>query len=374
MNLRTRTISRIMCLLFLLALAAQVPLASATVTNYVGSCASGSYATISAALATTPAPNFVYVCPGNYAEQVVITKPVTLEGIYTSNAGQAFINIPSGGLSSDNPCSPVGAAQVCVSSSGTVNITNLSVDGTGATAPVGIAYINSSGTMNHLEVRFQQGDGLGIGIYVYGKGTVTVENSNVHSFDFTGILAGGNSDQNVKIEKNTVEGEPDSETAIEASFTNSTTITGNVINGPSAPAGCDPSHGYYCAGMVVIPANKGSVSNNTIAGVGGGYAGIHLLGLGDYPTTMSVTSNAIFDIAGDGIQLDTSEAALPPMIIKDNFITQTQNGINFTCNLDNNVSSNIITAVSGYGLANLTSGETSTNTYYNVPTLDSTCP
>src|SRR5271163_3321403 len=125
MNLRTRTISRIMCLLFLSALAAQVPLASATVTNYVGSCASGSYATITAALATTPAPNFVYVCPGTYPEQVVITKPVTLEGIYTSNAGQAFITVPSGGLTGDNPCYPeLGYVQVCVSSTGRVNITN----------------------------------------------------------------------------------------------------------------------------------------------------------------------------------------------------------------------------------------------------------
>ena len=79
-----------MSLLFLFALAAQVPL-SAQVTNYVGSCASGGYATISAALATSPAPNFVYVCPGTYPEQVVITTPVTLQGIFGDNAGQAII-------------------------------------------------------------------------------------------------------------------------------------------------------------------------------------------------------------------------------------------------------------------------------------------
>ncbi len=376
MNGGTRTISCIKSLLFLLALAAQVPLASATVTNYVGHCVSGSYATISAALATTPAPNYVYVCPGTYAEQVVITKPVTLEGIYTSNAGQAFITVPSGGLTGDNPCYPeLGYVQVCVSSTGTVNITNITVDGAGAsTEPVGIAYYNSSGTMNHIETRFQEGDGLGVGIYVFqAPSTVTVENSNLHSFDFTGILT--SADTEVKIEGNALAPDSNAEAAIGAFSANSMTISGNVINGPSAPAGCDPTHGYFCAGIIVAPASAGSVTNNTVAGVGGGYSGILILGQGDYPTTMSVTSNAIFNIAGgDGIQLNTFVAPLPPLTIKDNTITQARNGVNFECNLNNNVSSNLITAVGGYGVANVASGEDSPNTYYNVPTLYSTCP
>jgi len=376
MNRETRPILRIKYLLFLLALVAQVSLASATVTNYVGSCVSGSYPTISAALATTPAPNFVYVCPGTYPEQVVISNPVTLEGIYTSNAGQAFITLPSGGLGTDNPCYPqAGIAQVCVSSSGTVNITNITVDGAGATAgPVGIAYYNSSGTMNHVETRFQEGEGTGIAIDINGPGTVTLENSNLHSFDFSGVFAGGNTDQTLKIEGNTIAPDTGAQTAIFASFTNSATITGNVINGPAAPVGCDPSLGYYCAGIVAIPGNAGSVSDNTVAGVGGGYAGILLLGLGDYPSTLSVTSNAIFNIAGDGIQLNISEGALPPLTIKNNIVTQAQNGINFECELDNNVNSNTITAISSYGVANVASGENSPNTYYNVPTLYSTCP
>ena len=377
MNGETRTILRIKCLLFLLALAAQVPLASATVTNYVGSCASGSYATISAALATTPAPNFVYVCPGTYPEQIVISKPVTLEGIYTSNAGQAFITVPSGGLTGSNPCYPeLGYVQVCVSSKGAVNITNITVDGYGQTTePTGIAYYNGSGgTMNHIETRFQEGDGLGVGIYVFGSsGTVTVENSNLHNFNFTGILTSASS--TVKIEGNTLAPDSNAEAAIGAFNGASTTISGNVINGPSAPAGCDPTYGYFCAGILASPASAGSITNNTVAGVGGGYPGILILGEGDYPTTMSVTSNAIFNIAGgDGIQLNTFEAAVPPLTIKDNVITQAQNGVNFECTLDNNVSSNTITAMSSYGVANVASGEDSPNTYYNVPTLYSTCP
>ena len=200
MNRGTRTMSGIKALLLLSAalLAVGVPHASATVTYYVGSCVSGSYSTISAALAATPAPNFVYVCPGTYPEQVVITKPVTLEGIYTSNAGQAFITAPAGGLGTDNPCYPeLGTAQVCVSSTGTVNLTNLTVDGSGLPGsslnpPVGIAYNNTPGTLNHIETRFQEGYGLGMGIEIFeGTNTVTVENSNLHNFDFTGISVSG---------------------------------------------------------------------------------------------------------------------------------------------------------------------------------------
>lgn len=380
MNRETRTVSRIKCLVFLLVLAVQLPLASAKVTNYVGGCAGNpNFATISAALATTPAPNVVEVCPGTYPEQVVITKPVTLEGIYTSNAGQAFITIPSGGLGTGNPCYPeMGLAQVCVNSKGTVNITNITVDGNGETAaavgPIGIAYNNSSGTINHVEARFQQNIGLGIGIYVSGEGTVTVENSNVHDFDFYGITAGANTDQNVKIEGNTLAPDSDAQVAIGVFTANSTTISGNVINGQSAPAGCNESLGYFCGGIVVVPALAGSVTNNTVAGVGGGYAGILILGEGDYPTTMSVTSNTIFYISGgDGIQLNTFVLPLPLLTIKDNVIMQSGNGINFQCNLNNNVSSNTMNAIHSYGLANVASGQSSANSYYNVPTLSNAC-
>jgi hypothetical protein len=364
-----------MSLLFLSVLAAQVSIASAKVINHVGGCGgSPNFATISAALATTPAPSVVEVCPGTYSEQIVISKPVTLEGIYTSNAGQVFITVPSGGLTESNPCSELGYVQVCVSSTGTVDITNITVDGTGQSdEPVGIAYFDSSGTMDHIEARFQEGDGLGVGIYVYqSPGTVTVENSNVHDFDFTGILAAANT--TVNIEGNALAPASNAEAAIGAFTADSTTVSGNVVNGPSAPAGCDQTNGYFCAGIIVVPALSGSVTKNTVAGVGGTYPGILLLGQGDYSTTMSVTSNTVFYIAGgDGIQLNTFVAKLPALTIKDNIVSQSGNGINFECTLDNNVSSNTITAIHSYGLANVATGQDTSDTYYNVPTLSSAC-
>ena len=64
-----------------LAFGTQPPNA-ASLTYIVGTCKSGTrFSTIQAALDASPAPNTVEVCPGQYGEQITITKPVTLEGI-----------------------------------------------------------------------------------------------------------------------------------------------------------------------------------------------------------------------------------------------------------------------------------------------------
>ncbi len=49
-------------------------------------------------LAAVPSGSMVEVCPGTYPEQVVISKPLTLEGITIGNADQAVITVPNIGL------------------------------------------------------------------------------------------------------------------------------------------------------------------------------------------------------------------------------------------------------------------------------------
>jgi pectin methylesterase-like acyl-CoA thioesterase len=68
---------------------------AASVTYIVGTCVSGThFSTIQSALDASPAPNTVEVCPGQYAEQVTITKPVTIEGIAAGNKARAQIILP----------------------------------------------------------------------------------------------------------------------------------------------------------------------------------------------------------------------------------------------------------------------------------------
>jgi Right handed beta helix region len=187
-----------------------------------------SYSTISLAVSSVPAGSLIYICPGTYAEQVVITKKLTLEGVAANGA------IAGNAVGSNNPVivSPVGgvlvnsndlypgsqptAAQIFVQTPsnalGTpivVNISNITVDGSNnqlsdcSTDLVGIYYQNANGTVNHVTTRYQElapdlfgcQDGLAIyvqsGYSTIGTATVTIENSSVHDYDKNGITADG---------------------------------------------------------------------------------------------------------------------------------------------------------------------------------------
>jgi hypothetical protein len=364
-------------LLSLTLLAMRLPLAA--VTYYVGSCRIGSFATITEALAATPAPEVVKVCPGTYAEQIVITNPVTLEGIASGDAGEVSITVPSGGLSPIN--SGTIAVQVAVLNvTGQVNISNIGVSAAGfgfdpAEFPdlglvVGVYYENSSGTLNHIETRFQQGNGIGVGVRVNvsvdSPQTVTIENSNLHSFDNSGISTVDSSPSSheltLNIEGNTVAADPGIGAGINTLGGASVTLTGNTVTGPGAPTKGSCAAGS-CNGLSISLPAAGSISKNSISG--SGLVGILLSG-GAGASTLSVTSNTIFDISGDAIQIFA-----PTGVIGSNTIMQSQNGIDFECTVDNNVKSNTIEAIHSVGLINVPAGVTSTNTYYNVPTITS---
>ena len=175
------------------------PYAWATTPNtvVVGTCRPKmpNYATISAAVALG---GTVMVCPGSYAEQIVISTPLTLEGISNGNADLAVITVPSGGLSTSftNIFGGAIVAQVLVTT-GPVNISNITVDGTGNGVSgqdlAGVAYESgSSGTVNEVTVRNEIEGGSGNGIWAENGNTtndsVTIENSSVHDFDETGIV------------------------------------------------------------------------------------------------------------------------------------------------------------------------------------------
>jgi hypothetical protein len=102
-------------------------------TFYVGTCKIGAFGTIQAAVssASVPAGSTIDVCPGNYPEQVVISKMLTIQGIFSNNSTQAVIAMPTAGLTTTSSLSTGGtvAAQVEVTTA-RVNITNITVDGT----------------------------------------------------------------------------------------------------------------------------------------------------------------------------------------------------------------------------------------------------
>jgi hypothetical protein len=216
---------RLVLLMTVILSSINLPAFSSTV--QVGNCATlASYPTISQAVSSVPAGSTIKICPGTYAEQVVIKKNLNLVGISANGLSGASANgennptivSPAGGVvvnSADLYNSFPTAAQIVVltpstaSAAITVNISNITVDGSNnqlsgcGTNLVGIYYQNASGTINHVVTRFQELDqadfGCQDGLAIYAQAgygsvltpTVTIENSSVHDYDKNGITVDG---------------------------------------------------------------------------------------------------------------------------------------------------------------------------------------
>src|ERR1700722_8323890 len=59
---------------------------AAASTYYVGTCKSGSFSTISAAVTAAPSGSTIMICAGQYTEQLIISKDLTLKGLNSSTA------------------------------------------------------------------------------------------------------------------------------------------------------------------------------------------------------------------------------------------------------------------------------------------------
>lgn len=193
----------------------------------VGNCKSlASYPTISQAVTSVPANSTIFICPGTYAEQVLINKNLTLTGVSslgTSGASAAgadnpVIVSPVNGVTANvsdlapgaDPIyyqiavvSPVPATPI------KVNLSFIAVDGSNNQISgcgmdlVGIYYQNAGGTINQVVTRNQElapdlfGCQSGLAIFTesgYGSGgtsVVTIENSSVHDYDKNGITVDG---------------------------------------------------------------------------------------------------------------------------------------------------------------------------------------
>jgi hypothetical protein len=202
-----------LALLVLVALSGRAFAASNTA---VGLCSAAGihYTTIQAAVNAVElltAPRTVRVCPGTYTEQVSITLGLILEGVASGTTDAAVVLPPSpGGLvqnGSDIFGNPVAAQIFVASTSGSVTVSHLTVDGTGnllsgcgAPDMMGIYYQNTAGTITDNAVRNQlmdpadQGCQLGLAINVEsdtGAPAVTISNNSVRNYDKNGITADG---------------------------------------------------------------------------------------------------------------------------------------------------------------------------------------
>ena len=260
-----------------------------------------SYKTIQAAVDAAQAGATVYVCPGLYPEQVTIDKNLNLTGIASGTADAAVITTPSGGMilsaSDPSPASlnPSIAAQVFIQGPATVNLTNLTVDGnnnglSGCNGPtlVGIYAVNSTGTLNGLNLRNQALDpadaacNSGLGVYLEGNTgkTVTVKNSTVTNYQKNGITANGYGDGTagpvITLTGNTVVGQgPTAGTAengIQVGFgatgkLSSNLVLDNVYQGTSSSTLAGTGILIYASKAVVVSNARVSTTQFAVAAV-----------------------------------------------------------------------------------------------------------
>lgn len=344
-------------------------LSASTLTYAVGNCRPSvpSFTTIEAALAAVPSANVIEVCPGTYDEQLEITYAVTLEGVSNGTSARVIIIPPRHGLGI-NATDDLGealAVQLWVNNaSGPVNISNLTVDGSGNEAPggtlvVGLFYQNSSGTVNRVATRNQSGFGvLGIGIYANGGSSnpqVTIENNSVHDYNYVGIQAETNSatpELTAVIKGNEITtSSPNGLAGIELLGGSAFAVASNLILNP----------GEF--GIEAARHSSGSISANIVTNAPPPNSGGGIVAEAD---DVSVTSNKIFGSQTGILVLASSVAAI------QNTITDSLVGIDLFCSANAKVHSNIFTDV-GTALHFVPSATATPNTYFNVDTIRTGC-
>ena len=193
------------------------PAPSTPSTVYAGTCGTPNQPTIQQAVNAVAVGGTVKVCPGTYPEQVTITRNLTLTGVASGNADAAVVTSPIAGVvvnSADTYNAFPVASQIFVQNARNVNISDITVDGSGnqiaGCSPDlrGIYYQNASGTISNVATRnqvlpspgligCQSGQGIFVQSSYSGAGyasaaaNVAIYNSSVHNFQKNGVTIDG---------------------------------------------------------------------------------------------------------------------------------------------------------------------------------------
>ena len=331
--------------------------------SVVGTCVQGTqYPTIQAAVNAAPSGSTIKVCPGGYPEQVVIEKPLTLEGITSAGAEGAWVLPPTTGWAATDPTSS-NTAQLLVKNTTGVTISNLIVDAANNAAQcraglTGVLFHNASGTANKLAIRNQltiesaiQCNGYGLVAEVDNQQaqTVAVQNSDFRNNGYWSLVAAGTGmtmnalnnfvtgGDNSQIggagivyyvgatgtaQGNTVTNEIDTYGSVGPAMTNSTgiavncasaTVQSNVITNTQLGiyVGCFVQG--HSSGISTVTQNK--ILYTKIAD------GIYVSAPGN-----SITKNTVVASASSGIHLDTALGGINNTV-SGNTVTETCIGI-----------------------------------------------
>jgi len=299
------------------------PFAASDVT--VGTCAGPlTFTSIQAAVTAAPSGSTVRICPGTYAEQVVVTKPLTLRGLRAGGSSGAVI-VPPSSLAAVIRLLTTDCVvyQILAQGAQNVNLQNLSVDWLNHDLPtatttgscsspddvMGILYQNASGMVSNVVTRNQQlpavpGNQAGEGIFVEssgGKSQITVQNSAVHDFQKNGITTNGVG-ISVQIQNNSVRGSgpnPDiAQNGIQLGYGATGEVESNALS-DFVYSG----EGFVATGILVVGSRGADLEENIVGNTQGGIATVSIPG-SDADKT-SIHDNWIFGTVSttDGIDV-----------------------------------------------------------------------
>jgi hypothetical protein len=309
-------------------------------------CPDAQYSSINEAVEAAAAGDVIAICPGVYAEQILISKPLTIRGISVEGVSRVLLQpnpmVPIGGL-------PFAAVIAVVNTSG-VSIQNVALDASNNSVNgcdiglSGIHFYNASGDVDHTNISGAQlkdptscqtlvsyplrlGGGIGVLADTDGFETgpfrVVVQRSTIQGFSASGIIATGNG-VTVASSQNSISGVGPSlgvkQFAVVVANGAVGNIVGNMINEGSCGAlsipdcvnlrsegvlfravgdGSTIDSNYITnaqAGIFINGANQVRVTNNIIRNIDALH-GIYIQGTAAGGFTNSVISgNMIYDV------------------------------------------------------------------------------
>jgi len=255
----------------------------------VGNCKNGytGYGTIQEAVNAASAGATILVCPGNYPEQVMINKSLTLRGLKAQYSSGAVISAPPGGVVANATSLVTGnpiAAQVLVQNASDVDMSNLTVDGSSngisSCTPIliGIFYQNASGAiahvaaLNHALVSSQSGCQSGLAIFAQsgngGSSDLRIEGTVVQGYQKNGIT-GNESGTSVTILDNSVTGQGPTNGAAENGIQVGYGATGQLMRNTVTDDVWAPdtitNRGDAASGILVYASSNVIVHDNTVS-------------------------------------------------------------------------------------------------------------
>jgi parallel beta-helix repeat protein len=310
-------------------------------------CPTAQYTTIQSAVNNARPGDVIHVCPGTYAEQVVISKRLHIE------ADNGAIVMPDGmspnaiDVSSGDPLAVV----ILVQNTQDVNIEGLIVDGTsnGLTgcSPdlIGILYQNASGHIEHNAIRHlklstallgcQSGEAITAQSGSGGNATVEISDNSVGDYQKNGIT-GNESGTQITIRENVVTGAGPTtgaaQNGIQVGFGAQGEVKNNsVANNVWSPCVSVDQCDFNATGILIFQSNGVDVEDNSV--------GTNQVGIAVEGQNTQINSNIVFNspvLSGILLIGDDNE-------VKDNQITHSdQDGI-FVQGNGNQISGNEVT-------------------------------